>query len=88
MIVLLGPADALPWIDGARYCAPDSLAQHMWLPTNLRPEMATDLMQENLMRRLQRGPFLLWDAPLQIVPLDAARPLDDAMLAWLAAELD
>jgi hypothetical protein len=86
MLVLLGPATALPWVDGVRYCAPDPCAPGLWLPTHLAPGLPPDLVQSNLMRRTGGGPLLLWHEPEQVLPLDGALALNGPVLDWLAVE--
>ncbi|NHZ37970.1 MULTISPECIES: bpX5 domain-containing protein [Massilia] len=87
MLVLLGRAAALPWVDGARYCAPDPLQRMLWLPTDVAPQLPLDLVLANLAGRGAHVPFLLWDAPEQVLPLGQPIALDRASLAWLAREL-
>jgi len=87
MLVLLGPADRLPWLDGVRYCAPHADAPMLWLPTDAVPGLPADLVLANLAARGARLPFLLWDAPEQVLPLDQPIALDDACLTWLAQAL-
>ncbi|MBI3229069.1 MAG: hypothetical protein HYZ45_02440 [Burkholderiales bacterium] len=87
MLLLLGAADQLPWLDGARYCAPCPQAPALWLPTHLVPDMAGDLLQTALLARAGTSPLLLWHDPLQILPLSSARQLHTEMLPWLASQL-
>ena len=87
MLVLLGPAAGLPWLDGVRYCAPHAAAPMLWLPTDAVPGLPVDLVLANLAARGARLPFLLWDAPEQVLPLDQPVALDDACFAWLAQAL-
>lgn len=85
MLVLLGPA--LPWLDGVRYCAPHALVPMLWLPTDAVPGLPADLVLANLAARGARLPFLLWDAPEQVLPLDRPVAVDDACFTWLAQAL-
>ncbi len=87
ILVLLGPAAALPWVDGARYCAPDPLLRMLWLPTDVQPQAPLDLVLANLSARGASLPFLLWDAPQLVLPLGQPLALDRAGLAWLSGEL-
>lgn len=87
MLVVLGPAARLPWRDGVRYCAPDPAVTMLWLPTDTVPGLPADLVLANLAARGARVPFLLWDAPEQVLPLDEPVPLDDACFAWLMEAL-
>ncbi|MES3025186.1 MAG: hypothetical protein V4857_26730 [Pseudomonadota bacterium] len=88
LLVVLGANDALPWVDGVRYCAPDPLARGLWLPTHQAPQLPLDLVQANLVARGARIPMLLWNEPEQVLPLDAPTVLNQAVLAWLERELD
>jgi hypothetical protein len=88
LLVIVGPEQELPWLDGARYCAPDPLAPELWLPTHTAPGMPLDLVQTALLRRVDSRPLLLWNAPEQILPLSAALPLSGTVLAWLDAQLN
>jgi hypothetical protein len=87
IVVVLGREDALPWVDGLRYCAPAAAAPDLWLPTQSQPTNPVDLLQRALESAAQCKPLLLWDAPEQIVPLDAPLQATPALLAWLAREL-
>ncbi|UOD27956.1 hypothetical protein INH39_21040 [Massilia violaceinigra] len=87
ILVLLGPGAALPWVDGARYCAPDPLQRMLWLPTDVQPQAPLDLVLANLSARGASLPFLLWDAPQLVLPLGRPLALDRAGLAWLTREL-
>ena len=88
MLVVLGAADALPWSDGVRYCAPEAAAPGVWLPTHAAPRVSPDLLRAALEKRLEQSPVLLWNAPEHILPLDQPVVLTHAVLAWLARELD
>ena len=87
LLVLLGANDALPWVDGARYCAPHPQAPNLWLPTHLEPALPVDLVQTNLVERAGSSPVLLWPAPELLLPLAAAQALTPSLLDWLAGEL-
>ncbi len=87
LVVLLGADEALPWIDGARYCAPDPEARNLWTPTHLAPRLPVDLVQTALLERAGSSPVLLWHEPEQLLPLAGARPLTPSLLDWLAGAL-
>lgn len=82
VLVLLGPAQVLPWVDGARYLAPEPCAPGLWLPSSqgLWPHPAL------VLRRLERSaptPLALWPGG-EVFPLGDARPLwPRALRAWL-----
>ena len=88
LLVLLGPADRLPWIDGIRYCAQAADAPGLWLPTTTAPDLPADLVHAALQRQTGRSTLLLWTGPDLAVPLDDAVPLDATVLAWLGMELE
>jgi hypothetical protein len=87
IVVLLGANDVLPWLDGARYCAPDPDARNLWTPTHLAPALPVDLVQTNLIERAASSPVLLWHAPEQLLPLAGAQALTPSLLDWLTREL-
>jgi hypothetical protein len=87
MLVVLGSAAALPWVDGVRYCAPDPTQRMLWLPTHSVPGLPLDLVLSNLLARGARLPFLLWNEPEQVLSLDQSTPLNHARLDWLQREL-
>lgn len=87
LLVLLGANDALPWVDGARYCAPHPQAPNLWMPTHLEPALPVDLVQTNLLARAGSSAVLLWHAPELLLPLAAAQALTPSLLDWLAGEL-
>ena len=55
LLVVLGVNQALPWIDGARYCAPSPQAPNLWTPTHLEPLLPVDLLQSNLIEQIGRA---------------------------------
>lgn len=87
LLVLLGPADSLPWLDGVQYCAPAPHAPGLWLPTRHEPALPADLVYGALRRRTNASALLLWRAPDLVLGLDGALPLRPEVLAWLGREL-
>jgi hypothetical protein len=87
LLVLLGPAHRLPWVDGAGYCAPVADVPGLWLPTRLEPDYPTELLHMALSRRAGHGAVLLWNAPDMVFGLDGALPVRPDVLDWLDAEL-
>lgn len=89
-VVLLGEAEALPWVEGVRYLGRDPQAPGLLLPTTLAPELPPAVLLRALARLV--GPPELPVAvlagqpgPLRLVPLGGAMPLDAAALeAWEA----
>lgn len=87
LLVVLGPAPALPWVDGVRYCAPTPDAPGLWLPTQWMPDLPADLVHAALQRRAAQSALLLWNDPGMVLGLDDARPVSAAVLDWLKREL-
>ena len=88
LLVVLGPPDILPWLDGVQYCAPHPQARDLWLPTHTSTSLSADLVQAALARRLGVQPMLLLDEPEQIIPLGDAAYLSADLLLWLLQELE
>ena len=86
LLVLLGAADDLPWIDGARYCAPDPVTQLLWLPTAWKPRFPSDLVRRSATARVGERAVLLWNEPELFLPLHLARNLSPGLIDWLARE--
>lgn len=87
LLVLIGADTALPWLDGARYCAPSPHARNLWIPTHLTPQLPTDLIESSLIERAGSSPVLLWHEPEQTLPLAGALTLTPTFLDWLTGEL-
>jgi hypothetical protein len=85
MLILTGAADALPWVDGARYIAPRADAPALWLPTHERPNVPLDLLALAVARRHPQMPLLLWPSPAQLVPLQRALAVNADVLARIDA---
>ena len=84
MLVVLG-AD-LPWVDGARYCAPDPRVRNLWLPTSMAPRLAPDLLRRSVTARAGSGALLLWPDPEQFLLLEPARSCSPALRDWDAEQ--
>jgi hypothetical protein len=83
-LIVLGDSAALHWVEGARYAAPAACAPMLWLPTHAALDVDAGLVLRALQRRHARSPLLLWPSPELVLPLDLARPADDATLTLLA----
>lgn len=88
LLIIIGRADALPWADGVRYCAPDELAPGLWLPTHAVPNLPADLLHAAVAARVADHPVLLWNDPEQILPLDRPAAVTMTLLDWLEREID
>ena len=86
-LIVLGPADNLPWVEGVRYAAPSATSPALWLPTHVEPTAPIDLLWRALEARHRRTPLLLWPDPAAVLPLDRQLPVDDAVLATLATHV-
>lgn len=87
LLVLLGPASRLPWVDGLRYCAPAPGVPGLWLPTRAAPDAPAELLHAALQRRAGHAAVLLWNAPDMVLGLDGRLPVRPAVLDWLEREL-
>lgn len=87
LLVLLGPARRLPWVDGVRYCAPAPGVPGLWLPTLLAPDLPAELLHAALQRRAGHAAMLLWNGPDLVLGLDDVQPLRPAVLDWLEQKL-
>lgn len=87
VIVLLGEAVSLPWVDGVGYLGSDERAPHLLLPTNREPNVPLDLLQQALIERSPFPPPLaLIETRNTVVSLAQARELcRDALSSWLSS---
>jgi hypothetical protein len=88
LVLVLGSADALPWVDGIAYFGRDPLAPSLLLPTALTPNLPLQLVERAILARAGKagagGPFLLCAFPRRVIDSSAARNIDRATLtAWL-----
>lgn len=88
LIILLGDAAVLPWVEGAAYLGRDTHAPSLLLPTNREPAVPLPLLERALLiraSRLHAEPPLavLLDPPLLASTIEA-RPLVRAQIqTWL-----
>lgn len=73
-IVVLGPAELLPWIDGIQYLSARSEAPQLLLPSTQRPDLPLDLVYQALTLSGLAGRLLLWPEPRCCIELDLALP--------------
>ena len=85
MLVLVGPAEQLPWVDGVQFVAPRAEAAALWLPTTRRPTVPLDLLAQAIARHHRASPLLMLPAPPQLVSLARLLPADDILIAQIRA---
>ncbi|NMO20980.1 hypothetical protein HPC49_35830 [Pyxidicoccus fallax] len=86
VLILLGPAGSLPWVDGAVYLGRDSTAPSLLLPCALAPDVAASMLERALLAHAGRmgTPVAVLPASGHLVSVNAARPVARATLtAWL-----
>jgi hypothetical protein len=86
LLAVLGAPGDLPWVDGVRYLGADPDAPGLLLQTTLAFELPAALVEGALRAQVRPavGPLALLLAPLRLLPLGEARPIDRARLAaWL-----
>lgn len=85
LLVVLGPATRLPWVDGVVYLGHDPQTPALLFPTNLEPSVPSALLERSLaLVHNQRGPCALLLHPPSIVPLAEARTVAQAsLIKWL-----
>jgi hypothetical protein len=86
VLVLLGPAASLPWVDGAVYLGRDSAAPSLLMPCALAPSVAASLLERALLSLMQGAgtPVAVLPSSGHLVSVGAARPVSRAALtAWL-----
>lgn len=76
LLLVLGPSDRLPWVDGVIYLGADADAPLLLMPTTARPEVHVALVDEAVRARTgRRGQRVaIVPAERQIIVLDGARP--------------
>ena len=83
-LLLTGPADALPWVEGVRYLGRPPDAPALRLPTTRRPTIPEDLLQRALLKQHRATEIPLAVLEQRVLPLGSALPLQAPLLAaWL-----
>lgn len=85
LLVLVGPAEQLPWVDGVQFVAPRAEAATLWLPTTSRPTVPLDLLAEAIARLHRASPLLMLPEPAQLVSLARLLPADDFLISQIRA---
>ena len=87
LLVLRGPAERLPWIDGAGYCTTTPGVPGLWLPTRQVPDLPMELLYTALRQRSGHAVLLLWNEPELVLGLDDSLPVRPDVLDWLEGAL-
>ncbi len=86
VVVILGEAKLLPWVDGIAYLGRDSVASGLMLPTTRRPAAPVDVFAAAVRARVPPAawPVVALEDPCLLIPVGNARPLGRAELARAA----
>lgn len=87
VLVVLGAAAALPWVDGVVYLGRDDAAPELLLPTALAPSVPPGALALAIRGVVSvPGPIAVLAAPPRLVPCGVARAIDRGRLAaWRGA---
>jgi hypothetical protein len=85
LLILLGPHDQLPWIDGVCYLGRAADAPSLFLPTAIEPDVPEALLERALVARFARlVPLAVLTDPPMVAPVGQARPIARPLLsAWI-----
>ena len=84
LIVIQGPTELLPWVDGVQYLGVDGSAPSMLFPTNYEASLPPELLASALARTAGQGVIAVLPNPLLLVPMREARPVArETLTAWL-----
>lgn len=82
-LLLIGPPESLPWVDGVRYLGRDPRAPSLLVPTTLTTQVPPDLLARAVSRQITGAAAVL---PGTLLDASAAGPIDvDALTTWLAS---
>jgi hypothetical protein len=88
VLVVLGAAEALPWVDGVNYLGRDPGAPRLLLPTMVRPAVAADAFERAIARHaaVLPSPWAVLPDARRVFSIAHADPIDRALLGrWLEA---
>lgn len=85
LLVVLGAAERLPWVEGLTYLGRDGQAPALLLPTALEPSAPAALLERAFAARFPTLlPCAVVTGPALLVPVAEARPVArDTLLKWL-----
>ena len=89
-LLIIGPAELLPWVDGAVYLGRDPRAPSLLLPTHTEPALCAALIERALLAAFPAHlpPIALLPSERTILSANAARPISrTVLLDWLAGTL-
>ncbi len=87
-LLIHGPAELLPWVDGAVYLGRDPLAPSLLLPTHSEPSLNAALLERALLAAFPAylPPLAVLISEQLILSANAARPISRDMLQdWLVS---
>ena len=79
-VVVLGPFDALPWVEGAVYLGREPEAPTLLLPTTLKPAVPLPWLASAVVALCPVGRVAVLPQSRRIVPLHAARLIESHTL--------
>ena len=85
LLVVLGAADQLPWVDGVGYLGRDPAAPRLLIPTALRPTVAIEIVEAAMLAHAAslRPPLAMLQAPPRVLSVADALPLSrDRLQRW------
>ena len=86
LIVVTGPRESLPWVDGVRYLGRDPEAPSLLMTTTVAPSLPVALIRDALSHAGYAGLIAITD-PTTLVSLEGALPLDRKTLErWIATQ--
>ena len=85
VLVILGAAERLPWVEGVTYLGRDERAPALLLPTALEPSAPAALVERAFAARFPKlMPCAVLTGPAALVPVAGARPVArEALLRWV-----
>ena len=86
-LLVLGPAEMLPWVDGAEYLGRDPLAPSLLLPTHSESSLNSALLERALLAAFPATPppVAVLQSENLVLSANGARPISRTfLLDWLA----